>query len=128
MKIAHVALWTRDLDAQAAFWQRYFDGKPNEKYLSKNRPGFASYFITLADGPTVELMTLPELPNAPENREFCGWAHIALNVGDKQAVDALSAKAREEGILKSGPRMTGDGYYEAVITDPDGNLIELVAG
>lgn len=108
--------------------RHYFGGKANEKYLSKNRPGFASHFITLADGPTIELMTRPELPAAPENREFCGWAHIALNVGDKPAVDTLSAKAREEGILQSGPRMTGDGYYEAVMLDPDGNMIELVAG
>ncbi|MFP2420547.1 VOC family protein [Pseudescherichia vulneris] len=126
MKIAHVALWTRDLEAQAAFWQRYFGGKANEKYLSKNRPGFASHFITLADGPTIELMTLPNLPDAPENREFCGWAHIAINVGDRQTVDALADKARAEGILKSSPRMTGDGYYEAVIVDPDGNGVELV--
>lgn len=128
MHLAHVALWTRNLETQVAFWQRYFDGQPNEKYLSKNRPGFASYFITLANGPTIELMTLPMLPDAPDNREYCGWAHIALNVGDKQAVDALAKKAQDEGLLKSAPRMTGDGYYEAVILDPDGNLIELVAG
>jgi lactoylglutathione lyase len=78
MNIAHVALWTRNLDAQVNFWQTVFGGKRNERYLSKNRPGFASHFITLADGPTVELMTVPDLPDAPEHPEFIGWAHIAL--------------------------------------------------
>lgn len=126
MKIAHVALWTRNLDAQAAFWQTFFGGKRNEKYISKNRPGFESYFITLDEGPTVELMALPSLAGAPENKEFAGWAHIALNVGGKQQVDELAEKARQQGMLKSAPRMTGDGYYEAVITDPDGNLVEIV--
>ena len=126
MNIAHVALWTRDLDAQAAFWQQFFGGKPNEKYRSKNRPGFESYFITLDDGPTIELMALPTLADAPADKEFPGWAHIALNVGGKAQVDELAECARRAGILKSPPRMTGDGYYEAVLTDPDGNLIEIV--
>ena len=42
MKIAHVALWTRDIDAQLAFWQRYFNGEAGEEYVSRNRPGFVS--------------------------------------------------------------------------------------
>lgn len=126
MKIAHVALWTRNLEAQVAFWQQVFNGRSNDRYLSKNRPGFASHFITLADGPTVELMTVPDLPDAPLHAEFIGWAHIALNVGSKADVDRMAAQARLNGTLLSPPRMTGDGFYEAVIADPDGNRIELV--
>ena len=64
MHIAHVALWTRSLNAQVQFWETVFNGRSNERYVSKNRPGFESHFITLDDGPTIELMTLPELPDA----------------------------------------------------------------
>ena len=101
-------------------------GRSNERYISKNRPGFESHFITLADGPAIELMTVPDLSDAPVYPVFAGWAHIALNVGSKAHVDELAERARLTGILKSPPRMTGDGYYEAVLTDPDGNLIEIV--
>lgn len=126
MKIAHVALWTRNLDAQVTFWQTVFGGKSNERYVSKNRPGFESHFITLEEGPTVELMTLPDIPDAPSHPEFVGWAHIALNVGTKQDVDRLAESAQLNGTLLSAPRMTGDGYYEAIIADPDGNRVEIV--
>lgn len=126
MKIAHVALWTRNLDAQVAFWQNVFGGQSNARYISKNRPGFASHFITLAEGPTIELMTLPALPDAPAYPEFVGWAHIAMAVGSKADVDRLAENARVNGTLLSAPRMTGDGYYEAVIADPDGNRVEIV--
>ncbi|WP_269564422.1 VOC family protein [Kosakonia radicincitans] len=127
MKIAHVALWTRNLDAQRTFWRDFFSASSNEKYVSKNRAGFASYFISLKDGPTIELMTLPELANAPANPEFVGWAHIAITVGRVETVDAMAEKARQQDKLASPARWTGDGFYEAVILDPDGNRIELVA-
>lgn len=126
MKIAHIALWTRNLDAQVAFWQNVFGGQSNERYVSQNRPGFESHFITLDEGATIELMTVPTLSNAPEATEFVGWAHIALMVGTKQDVDRLVEQARAQGTLLSAPRMTGDGYYEAVIADPDGNRVEIV--
>ena len=135
MNIAHVALWTRSLNAQVQFWETVFNGRSNERYVSKNRPGFESHFITLHDGPTIELMTLPDLPDAPTHPEFIGWAHIAINVGSKAQVDRMAAQAQVDrmaaqaqanGTLLSAPRMTGDGFYEAVIADPDGNRIELV--
>ena len=115
MKIAHVALWTRNLDAQVAFWQEVFGGQSNERYLSKNRPGFASHFISLSEGPTIELMALPELDEAPVNPEFVGWAHIAITVGGTNEVDAMAQKAQANGCLLSPARWTGDGVYEAVI-------------
>ncbi len=126
MNIAHVALWTRNLDAQVDFWESVFGARRNERYLSKNRPGFASHFMTLSDGPTIELMTVPDLADTPPHAEFVGWAHIALNVGSKAEVDRMAEQARATHTLLSAPRMTGDGYYEAVIADPDGNRIELV--
>ncbi|HFI5325684.1 TPA: VOC family protein [Serratia liquefaciens] len=127
MKIAHVALWTRDIDAQVTFWQRYFDGVAGEQYVSRNRPGFVSRFVSLAAGPTLEIMSLPDLLSAEQASERVGWAHIALSVGEESRVDQLAQHAQQEGILQAAPRWTGDGFYEAIIRDPDGNAIEITA-
>ncbi|GEM_PF-59557 len=127
MKIAHVALWTRQLEAQRQFWQDFFAATSKAKYVSKNRPGFESYFLSLAEGPTIELMALPALADAPDHPEFIGWAHIAITVGSVEKVDQMARNAQLQGRLASPARWTGDGFYEAVITDPDGNRIELVA-
>lgn len=126
MKIAHVALWTRNLNAQKSFWQEFFSGTSNELYVSKNRPGFHSHFISLHEGPTIELMSLNDLDSGPNGKELTGWAHIAINVGSRDEVDLMVAKATQLGILVSPARKTGDGFYEAIIRDPDGNLIEIV--
>lgn len=72
MKIAHVALWTCDIDAQLAFWQRYFNGEAGEEYVSRNRPGFVSRFVNLAAGPTLEIMRVPTLLRRRRRRS--GWA------------------------------------------------------
>lgn len=125
MKIAHVALWTRNIDAQLAFWQRYFSASYGEEYVSKNRPGFISRFVTLNSGAALEIMSLPELVSA-RHQEAVGWAHIAIGVGGEAQVDRLARQAEAEGILISAPRWTGDGFYEAVLADPDGNQIEIV--
>ncbi|MHA0853305.1 VOC family protein, partial [Serratia nematodiphila] len=94
MKIAHVALWTRDIDAQLAFWQRYFNGAAGEEYVSRNRPGFVSRFVSLAAGPSLEIMRVPTLLSAQEQEERVGWAHIALSLGDERQVDRLAQRAQ----------------------------------
>lgn len=127
MKIAHMALWTQDLEQQARFWVSFFDGKINEKYCSKTNPGFESYFVKIGEEIAIELMTKPGLIGQQSDNNRCGWVHLAISVGGNENVDAIALQAQEQGILVSGPRTTGDGYYEAVIKDPDGNLIEIVA-
>lgn len=127
MKIAHFALWTRHLEVQQQFWREWFNAESNARYQSRNRPGFASFFMQLEQGATIELMTLPDLAEGQSGREVTGWAHIAISVGDELQVDEMAARAAEKGILVAAPRRTGDGYYEAIIRDPDGNLIELIA-
>ncbi|OJF96111.1 glyoxalase/bleomycin resistance/extradiol dioxygenase family protein [Pararhizobium antarcticum] len=125
MRIAHVALWTDDLDRLCAFWETTFDAIAGDRYESRNRPGFSSRFLTLKDGPSLEIMQGPWIA-APETMpERAGYAHIALSLGSRQAVDALADAAASKGILSSPARMTGDGFYEAVLRDPDGNLIEI---
>ena len=127
MKIAHMALWTQNLEQQARFWGSFFDGKINEKYCSKTNPGFESYFVKIGEDIAIELMTKPGLVGQQPDNNRCGWVHLAISVGGNENVDAMVMRAKERGILVSGPRTTGDGYYEAVIRDQDGNLIEIVA-
>lgn len=127
MRIAHTALWTHDLEAAAEFWRRYFNVTIGEAYHSKNRLGFVSRFVALPDnGGQIELMTGPWLP-AETPTERIGWDHIAIALGTGEAVDALAERCRADDCLKSGPRWTGDGFYEAVILMPDGTPVEITA-
>lgn len=126
MKIAHMALWTQDLERQAEFWVTFFNSEINDKYCSKTNHGFESYFVRINNDIAIELMTKPGLSRVVPDNNMTGWAHLAISLGSKQAVNELAKRAEEQGILISKPRTTGDGYYEAVISDPDGNLIEIV--
>lgn len=127
MKIAHIALWTRQIEQQARFWVAFFDGEINEKYCSQTNPGFESFFVRIGDDIAIELMTKPGLTALTADNNHTGWVHLAITVGGTENVDRLAKRAAEQDILVSAPRTTGDGYYEAVIKDPDGNLIEIVA-
>ena len=127
MKVAHIALWTRHLEQQARFWAAFFAGEINEKYRSKTNPGFESYFVKIGSDVAIELMTKPGLHNSTHDNNHTGWVHLAIAVGGTEQVNALAKRAEMAGILVSAPRTTGDGYYEAVIKDPDGNLVEIVA-
>ena len=104
MNIAHVALWTRSLDAQVQFWETVFGGRSNDRYVSKNRPGFKSHFITLDDGPTIELMTLPGLPSAPSHPEFVGW-RISPSTSAAKRRWTVWQRRRRQAAPCSAPRV-----------------------
>lgn len=125
MQLAHVALWTRDLDAASEFWRTWFDAEIGEPYRSRRRPGFVSRFATLASGAAIELMTGPWVANG--DGESSGWDHVAISLGSEAAVDEMAERCARAGILSSGPRRTGDGFYEAVIAMPDGTPIEITS-
>lgn len=128
MKIAHIALWTSNLDRLCTFWAETFSAVVGDLYESRRRPGFSSRFLRLAEGPEIEIMQGPWIAEAGQDlEERAGYAHLALSLGSKSAVDAMAAQAQKRGILVSPARMTGDGFYEAVLRDPDGNLIEITA-
>jgi lactoylglutathione lyase len=126
MNIHHIAIWTHNLDDLAAFWVRAFGAEVGPIYVSRNRPGFRSCWLTLADGPKIELMTGPWVEAQPQS-ERDGYAHVALSAGTRAEVDRVAARLAQDGALVSGPRVTGDGFYEAVLRDTDGNLIEITA-
>ncbi|AGB71961.1 MULTISPECIES: VOC family protein [Rhizobium] len=125
MRIAHTALWTHDLDAAANFWEIYFGATVGEPYQSRRRPGFVSRFVSLpGSDDQIELMTGSWLPRDSQS-ERVGWDHIAISLGSKAAVDALAERCKAGDCLKSAPRTTGDGFYEAVITMPEGTPVEI---
>ena len=124
MHIEHVALWVQDLERARAFWETYFGAASGLEYV--NARGFHSYFLTLDGGARIELMwDGTQAPNT-DDRPREGWAHIALSLGSADAVDSLTARLIADGYrCISGPRTTGDGYYESCFLDAEGNRIEL---
>jgi lactoylglutathione lyase len=128
MRIDHVAVWTTDLERLRAFYERYFGARAGAQYRSATRAGFASYFLTFPDGGgRLELMGVPGLA-ATSGALAVGYAHIALTVGSRADVEVLTERMRGDGVrVISAPRLTGDGYFESVVVDPDGNLVEITA-
>ena len=126
LSIEHLALWTEDIERLKQFYERYLGAQAGELYRSKTQP-LLSYFLTFGGGARLEIMTSPQLEARQTGRRV-GLAHFALRVGSREHVDRFVEKLRLEKIEIAGePRLTGDGYYEAIILDPDGNSIELVA-
>jgi len=126
VRIEHVALWVRDLDAMREFYERQLGARSGPRYTNV-ATGFVSCFVSYGEGPRIELMHRPDVRSGSVE-VATGYAHVALSLGGRPAVDALVARLVEGGVtVESGPRVTGDGYYEAVIVDPEGNRIELTA-
>jgi lactoylglutathione lyase len=129
MRLEHVAVWTRDLERLRAFYERWLGATAGERY-ERRETGFASYFLSFGDGARLELMTRPDLPAGAgsPHEQPAGLIHVAFSLGSEERVDELTAELAAAGIeVLDGPRRTGDGYYESVVLDPDGNRIELVA-
>lgn len=119
VKIAHAASWVSDLERACAFYERWFQATKGPKYSSTKR-SFTSYFLSLGSGARLELMASPS--EAPR------MAHIAVSVGSREAVDRLIEQMKAAGVhIVSDPRVTGDGFYEAVVTDTEGNLVEITS-
>ena len=125
MKIEHIAMYVNDLEKAKKFFQTYFEASANDGYHNP-KTDFRSYFLTFADGARLELMTKPDLTDSGDFLNRFGYAHIAFSVGSKEAVDELTQRLQDGGYpVISGPRTTGDGYYESCIIGVEGNLIEI---
>lgn len=124
MRIEHVAIWVNDLESVREFYETYFHCKSNMKYHNSEKM-FESYFLTFDTGARLEIMRKQGI-NQHSRSDQMGWAHIAISLGSREAVNEMTARLEKDGYPTiSGPRVTGDGYYESVIEDPEGNLIEL---
>jgi lactoylglutathione lyase len=128
-RIEHVAFWVQDLERFCAFYEKHFDAQVGERY-DNARKGFSSRFLTFSSGARVEAMTTTALTPVPHEpgAQRMGLTHLAISLGSERAVDDLTSRLRQQGIpVVDGPRRTGDGYYESVVLDPEGNRIELTA-
>ncbi|AZB30209.1 VOC family protein [Chryseobacterium balustinum] len=127
MKIEHLAIWVDDLEKIREFYLNYFNVTSNEKYTNTKK-GFTSYFLDFGEGKTrIELMNMQDIVQEPDKRGFTkGIAHFAISVGSKEAVNHLTERLRADHYtIESEPRTTGDGYYESVVLDPEGNYVEI---
>lgn len=128
MKIEHIAIYTKDLERMKQFYITYFQGVSNQGYHNE-KTGLCTYFVSFEGGARLELMTRPELyqkeiPNS--SGYITGYTHLAFSVGSRDAVDLLTDRLEQDGYpVVSRPRVTGDGYYESGVLDPDGNYIEI---
>jgi lactoylglutathione lyase len=127
VRIEHVALWTDDIERLAAFYAEYLGAGVGPLYANPAK-GLESRFLTFASGARLELMRTSTLQPARCERgaERLGLTHLAVSLGAERRVDELTQQLRDAGFaVLDGPRRTGDGYYESVVLDPDGNRIEL---
>ena len=125
MRIEHVALYVKDLENTKKFFMKYLGAKSNDGYHNQ-KTGFCSYFLTFEDGARIEIMNIPEMDDSPKKLARTGYSHIAFSVGSIEKVDALNAELTADGYeVISGPRTTGDGYYESCIVAVEDNQIEI---
>ncbi|MDX1435606.1 MAG: VOC family protein [Anaerolineales bacterium] len=127
-KIEHIALWVRDIEASRDFYVKYFGGAAGAGYTNPETD-FQSFFVVFGEGARLEIMQRPDTAQAKgaaSGQETTGYSHIAFSVGSKEVVNRLTHWLIKDGYyLLGGPRTTGDGYYESLILDPDGNRVEI---
>ncbi len=127
MNIDHIGIWVEDLDRMIGFYHNYFMTTSGEKYHNPTK-NFTSCFIRFPSGCRIELMHnsgVPALNKYPASPHL-GYIHIAVSVGSEKDVDSITENLKKDGFaILDGPRRTGDGYYESVVLDPEGNRVEL---
>lgn len=125
MKIEHIAMYVNDIEKAREFFVTYFDAKSNDGYHN-TLTGFRSYFLSFSDGARLEIMNKPDMSDYEKNIARTGYIHVAFSVGSKENVDNMTARLKSDGYsVISGPRTTGDGYYESCVVDFEGNQIEI---
>ncbi len=125
MRIEHAALYVNDPERARDFFVRYFGGRSDGGYRNE-KTGFRSYFITFDGGARLEIMQRPGMTDDPKAADRTGYAHLAFSAGSREAVDALTETLRRDGFrVVSGPRTTGDGYYESCVAAIEDNLVEI---
>lgn len=127
MKIDHVAIYVQDLEATKEFFIKYFNASANDMYHNP-KTGLRTYFLSFEDNTRLEIMNRPDMVKADFNLYREGFIHLSFSLGSKEKVDELTNRLQNNGYeVLSGPRTTGDGYYESCILGPENNILELVA-
>jgi lactoylglutathione lyase len=129
MHIEHVAIWTSDLERLRTFYESHLGARVGPRYVNTAKE-FESYLLRFESGACLEIMHKPALdqPSAPPGKDRAGYAHIAFALGSRERVREMTVRLASAGCpIVDGPRVTGDGYFESAVPDPDGNRIELMA-
>ena len=125
VRIEHAAIYYSDLDAARQFYEKYFCAHSGKMYRNQ-KTGFCSYFLAFDDGARLEIMNKPGMEDPEKTRNRTGFIHAAFSLGSREKVDELTRRLQADGYeVISGPRVTGDGYYESCIVGIEGNQIEL---
>ena len=124
MKIEHIALWVKNLEKTKRFYEYYFGAVASELYHNPKKE-LQTYFLTFKGETRLELMETVDKKETLTTNTL-GFTHLAFSVGSKENVDEKTHQLIKDGYMcTDGPRTTGDGYYESVIADPEGNTIEI---
>ncbi len=125
MRIDHIAMYVNDLERVRDFFIMYFDAEVNDGYYNE-KTGLRTYFLTFADGSRLEIMSRPGMSDEEKKLVRTGYIHLAFSTGSREKVDLLTKRLKEDGFeVLSGPRTTGDGYYESCVLGAEGNQIEI---
>jgi lactoylglutathione lyase len=127
MQIEHIAIWTNHLERMKEFYETYFQARAGSKYQNTAKQ-FESYFLSFSSGAQIELMSRPGISeiNSEAKQYLAGYTHVYFACGSEKSVDELTERIGNDGFtVVGGPRHTGDGYYESVVLDPDGNRVEI---
>jgi len=125
MKLEHVAIYTERLEELKAFYSHYFQGTPGQIYVNEKKK-FKSYFVSFETGARIEIMRREGIYEKKNGQDYIGIVHFAFEVEDEKRVDGITDQIAGDGYeIADGPRITGDGYYESTILDPDGNRVEI---
>lgn len=125
VKIEHIAMYVNELDGGRKFFEKYFNAESSEKHHN-TKTNFQSYFLCFESGPRLEIMARPDITDEDKSLQRTGYIHLAFSVGSRKNVDALTKQLKSDGYeIISGPRITGDGYYESCVAGFENNLIEI---
>ena len=110
------AAWPLVKDVLQSIAAKLDDGTPCCQWIG---PGGAGHFVKMVHNGIEygDMQLISEAYSLLKNR---------LDLGSREAVDELTCRLGSDGYeVLSGPRTTGDGYYESCILGPENNLIEI---
>lgn len=124
-RMTHVALHVENLDRCVDFYRRYC----KMEIIHERTKGTHSIVWMAEPGREKDFIFV--IMNRGENLHLsdCDYRHFGFAVESKEAVDAIAAKAKQDGVLVWEPvdEPYPVGYY-CGLQDPNGNYVEFSFG
>lgn len=96
MRIGNVGIFVKDLAGARKFFEDYF-GATLLKTYNEEESNYYSDILQLDEGAWIELMTKPEIVDAPKNLNRTGLAHICIKVNSRPELDRIIQKFKQDG-------------------------------